>query len=120
MTQAKEALLANPAQAFGYMRLEPDASAGESGNLRQQLIQFAGDHGYQLVEIFVEPPDPVGSAFAALIEALYNSEARAVIVPSLHHFAHLDSLQLAMKELLERETNARVMTVAGDQGLDDS
>jgi len=100
------------AQAYGYMRIE-QGSLADPGDLRQQLIQFARSQGYELAEIFVEPPDLVGSAFAALIEALRGSGIQMVIVPAIRHLAHLESVQLAMKELLESEAGACIVAATG-------
>ena len=99
------------AQAYGYMRIEHGISADQSNDLRQQLADFAISQGYRLVEIFVESPDPAGSAFAALIEALRDGGTQIVIAPAMCHFAHLESVQLAMRELLESEAGAHILTV---------
>jgi hypothetical protein len=108
----RRCFLGELAQAYGYMRIEQGSSA-DPDDLRQQLIEFARSQGYELAEIFVEPRDPAGSAFAALIEALRGSGIQMVIVPTMRHLAHLESVQLAMKELLESEAGARILAATG-------
>src|SRR5260370_1740624 len=94
--------------AFGYVRIP--ASASEQ-NLRKALADYAERAGYTLAEVFTEHEELGSSAFAALMDALKRSKTPIVIVPSIFHFAHLPGLGSALKNLIERDTCARVVLI---------
>ena len=97
--------------ALGYMRLPPDISEQAERRLRAELAAGAEREGYTLGEVFIERDVGGSSAFAALIDALTQSETPVVLVPDMCHFAHLPGLRTAMKDHLERETGARVVII---------
>jgi citrate lyase beta subunit len=101
--------------AFGYMRIERGASPDESDRLRQEMADFAVQQGFTLREIFVELEDSVHSSFAILIDALRDSNVTVVVVPSMHHFARMESVRAAMKDRIERETGARILATRTDK-----
>jgi hypothetical protein len=101
-----------PSSAFGYARLSAHSSDHVARDLREDLAAYAEREGYLLAEVFIEREDSGSSAFAALIDALNHSELPVVIVPSLCHFAYLPGLRIPMKDLIERETGARVLVIA--------
>ena len=80
--------------------------------MRKDLAAYAEREGCTLTEVFMEREDSGSSEFAALIDAINRSEPPIVVVPSMCHFAHLPCLQIAMKDLIERETSARVRVIA--------
>lgn len=98
--------------AFGYARIAAHASAQTVRDMRNDLAAYAEREGYTLTEVFMEREDSGSSEFAALIDAINHSEPPIVVVPSMCHFAHLPGLQIAMKDLIERETGARVLVIA--------
>jgi Resolvase, N terminal domain len=98
--------------AFGYARIAAHASEHAVRAMRKDLAAHAEREGYMLTEVFMEREDSGSSAFAALIDAINRSEPPVVVVPSMCHFAHLPGLQIAMKDLIERETSARVLVIA--------
>jgi hypothetical protein len=51
------------------------------------------------------------SAFNALIEAAKRDDIQGVVVPALSHLTCFPGLQLAMKDLVERETGTRVLVM---------
>ena len=58
--------------------------------------------------VYVEQSGMWPAAFEALIEAVNRYEVRAVVLPSLLHFAVLDPPR-DIKGMFERATSARVM-----------
>ena len=97
--------------AFGYARIAAHASEQAVLDTRKDLAAYAEREGYTLTEVFMEREDSGSSEFAALIDAINRSEPPVVVVPSMCHFAHLPGLQTAMKDLIERETGARVLVI---------
>lgn len=96
---------------LGYLRVDPGAAPEEVSRMRQSIAEFADREGFVLTEIFVETETTATSAFAALMDRLQHTEARAVIVPTLRHFAHLAGVSAAMKELVERQAGAQVLVI---------
>ena len=94
--------------AYGYVRIPASASERD---LRKALADYAERAGYTLAEVFTEHEELGSSAFAALMDALKRSKTPIVIVPSMCHFAHLPGLRTAIKDLIERETCARVVMI---------
>jgi hypothetical protein len=97
--------------AFGYARVTGHVSEQAAQDMRKVLAAYAEREGCTLTEVFMDQEDSGSSAFAALIDALNRSESPIVIVPSMGHFAHLPGLRIAMKNLIERETGARVLVI---------
>ncbi len=108
--KSKEALVRS--SAFGYVRIAAHASEQAVRDMRKDLAAYAEREGYTLTEVFMEREDSGSSEFAALIDAISRSEPPMVVVPSMCHFAHLPGLRIAMKDLIERETGARVLVIA--------
>lgn len=102
--------------AFGYMRIERGSSAEESERLRQQIADFVVSQGFLLGDVFVESEDSTSSAFAALIDALNVSGVTTVVVPTMHHLAHMEGVGAAMKERIESETGARIVVICASDG----
>jgi hypothetical protein len=90
----------------------PPCTEQVAQDMRENLAAYAKREDYTLAEVFLEREDSGSSAFAALIDALKRSESPIVVVPSMCHFAHLPGLRIAMKDLIERETGARVLVIA--------
>ena len=101
---------------FGYIRLsEPNDETGLPAE-RQRLRAYAAAEGCTLAEILVEQDRSGTSAFARLVELLKQHPGSNALVTSLTHFAELTGLQAAMRQLIERETGARVLVVPCDAG----
>jgi hypothetical protein len=98
--------------AFGYARIAAHASEQEVREMRKDPAAYAEREGYTLTEVFMEREDSGSSEFAALIDEINRSEPPIVVVPSMCHFAHPPYLQIAMKDLIERETGARALVIA--------
>jgi hypothetical protein len=96
---------------IGYLNPRPFTSDEEVARLKRELTSYADREGFSLADIYVEQVGSHASAFNALIDAVKRQDVQAVVVPALYHLARFPGLQLAMKELLERETGARVLVV---------
>src|ERR1700735_72708 len=97
--------------AFGYVRVPAGPPECATQGPRKELAEYADREGYVLSEIFTEHAESGSSAFAALVDALKDSEQPVVIVPALCHFAHLPALRSAMKKHVEQETGARIVII---------
>lgn len=96
---------------FGYVCFGERSSDRNIDLTRKEMLSFANREGFTMADVFVERHSAGTSAFASLVDALQSTEDRNVLVPTLAHFAVLPGLQRAMKRLLEREVQARVMVI---------
>jgi hypothetical protein len=79
--------------------------------LRRTMAAFASVEGFVLSRILVDSSFEHTTAFAELIAAVEGGEATHILVPALHHFGHCEGVQLAMKEMLESRSGARVLVL---------
>lgn len=100
--------------ALGYLRVPLSMSDQDIERMRKDLACYAENNGLTLLRILVDrdPSHTVG--FARLISALKRGDADVVVVPALHHFGHFSGVRLAMRDLLESHTGARVYAVYSD------
>ncbi len=78
----------------------------ELADAKQDLADFAAAEGYTLGTVYVERIDHVPAAFACLLDELEREDARAVVVPGLHHLAVV-GVTPSLRDHLERRTGAR-------------
>lgn len=97
--------------ALGYLRVAAEADARDVDSWRTRIAEFAEREGLTLGRVFVEVEASVTSAFAALVEAAVEADAAAVITPTRKHLGRLPGVQLAMSDLLERRTRARLLVM---------
>lgn len=97
--------------AFGYFRVSSGTADDRIEQLRKELAAYAEREGFTLSTCFADHYDAQTSGFSALVDALEHEESGHVIVPALHHLARSSGIRLAMKELLERKTGARVVVM---------
>lgn len=102
----------SPQLAFGYMRINSKDSGARQVILRRQLDDCAEKMGYVLSKVFIDADDNAISVYADLIAEVCASEIAVVLVPSLDHFGQLTGVRTAMRERIEYETGARVITVS--------
>ncbi|MDQ3405639.1 MAG: hypothetical protein M3548_19980 [Actinomycetota bacterium] len=76
------------------------------------MAAFASQEDFVLGRILVDQSWMHTAAFAELMVALQYGEADHVVVPTMDHLAHFASIQLAMKELVERRTGAHVLVMS--------
>jgi hypothetical protein len=96
---------------LGYLRVAPAMADKRVEDLRRAMADFASSEGFVLERVLVDQSLLHTKAFVELVVALERGDAAHVVVPALHHLAHFPSVQLAMKELLEAQTGARVMVM---------
>ncbi|MFG1812519.1 hypothetical protein ACGFIF_02045 [Kribbella sp. NPDC049174] len=75
--------------AHGYYREHLFMEAREKADIRARFSTHAEREGYKLGKIFEEKVESVPAAFRDLVDAVLADHARAVVVPSLTHFAVL-------------------------------
>jgi len=97
--------------AVGYIRMNCAGSTADMDALQGQMRVRAEQHGYLLSQIFVETEDGTSSAYATLIDVVRDGHIGLVLVPSINHFGHLASLSTAMRERVEEEAGAQVITL---------
>lgn len=95
----------------GYLREHVLMSAREVAQAKAAIVAFASAEGFTLQGIYVERLETAPAAFEALIEAANRFEAKAVLVPSLRHFA-VPGAPSSMKDRVERSTGAQVLVAA--------
>lgn len=93
---------------LGYIRVRSQTSETRIEALRRTMAAFASAEGFVLSRTLVDRSFEHTTAFAELLAALDEGEALHVLVPALHHFGHFQSVQLAMKELLQSRNAAQV------------
>jgi hypothetical protein len=92
----------------GYIRAHLMMTEHELANAKQDLADFAVKEGYTLGRIYVERVDRAPAAFQTLMDEVRRHEAKAVVVPGLHHLAVLGAPS-TLKDHLEHYTGARVL-----------
>ncbi len=100
--------------AVGYMRIRENTSLASPDLLRQQMVAYAADRGLILKRVLVDSGESAHSAFADLMDALCETGADAVVIPSMDHLARMEGVGYAIKDHIERETNASVLVVTAD------
>lgn len=95
---------------LGYIRAHLLMTWDELAIVKANLAVFAASEGYTLGTVYTERIDRSPAAFQALMDAIPREEAKAVVVPGMHHFAVLGAPN-AMKEHLQHYTGARVLEV---------
>jgi hypothetical protein len=93
---------------FGYVRLHLLKTETELSDTKADLHRFAVREGFTLGTVFVEQAHTVPAGFEALIAAVKHYEARAVVVPSLHHLAVLGAPP-ALTEYVQSVTGVPVL-----------
>lgn len=99
--------------ALGYLRAHLLMTDEELDDLTTRLSAYVRQQGYALGTVFVEQVTGAPAAFHALLAAVRDQEATAVVVPSMQHFSVLGA-SAVMKQHLEHHTNARVL-IAGSK-----
>lgn len=94
---------------FGYVRLQSADGKHQLPDIRKRMRTYAQTEGFTLAELLVEYDAAGSAAFAGLLDLVAKYPGSTVAVPSLCHFAHLESLQQAMVLLIWREGGARVV-----------
>ncbi len=97
---------------FGYVRVHLLMSPAELARVTERLLAFARVEGYALGAVFTEYAESAPAAFWALVDAVKEHEAAAVVVPDLRHLAVLGAPP-TLERYLERCTGARVLVAAG-------
>jgi hypothetical protein len=92
----------------GYIREHLFMTAREHADLVARFVVYAEREGYSLGKVFTEKVETVPEAFGALVQAVMDDQAAAVVVPSLHHFGVLGSPS-ALRDELERSTGVQVV-----------
>ena len=72
---------------YGYLLVPDEADDNDVCRVEQALRDFAERNGFSFVSTFYEFEPAHRPALGRLIEELKRTEARHVIVPSLHHLA---------------------------------
>ncbi|GGN19997.1 hypothetical protein GCM10011609_71460 [Lentzea pudingi] len=80
------------------------------------MAAFASLEGFVITRVLVDKFFEHTTAFTELLAAIDEGEASHVLVPALHHFGYSEGVQLAMKDLLEARTGARVLVLFPQQG----
>ncbi|MEV6417352.1 hypothetical protein [Kribbella sp. NPDC051718] len=80
-------------------------------SVKERLAYYAASEGFALGTVFVEQRESAPAAFEALIRAIDQSQATAVVLPSMLHFAVLGA-PLAVKLTFERATGAQVFVAS--------
>jgi hypothetical protein len=70
---------------LGYLRAHLLMTEAELASTTQELASFAAAEGYTLGTVFVEHTDREPAAFEALVAAVRQQEAAAVVVPNSRH-----------------------------------
>jgi hypothetical protein len=101
--------------AVGYMVVRSASTSAEEMDLRQELVDFATDHGYRMCGIFVERDEGRSmGAMAGMLDTLRGGDVKYVIVPAFDHLGFLPGVRKAIKEWLERETGVDVLIIHGE------
>lgn len=96
---------------LGYVAERFLMTVSELEDLTDHLAAFARAESYLLGRVFVERIDRSPAAFQALLEVLERQDARAVLIPTMHHLAVLGD-STAVRTQVEYLTGARVL-IAG-------
>ena len=96
---------------LGYVRADAAATDDLLGWLHGELASYAEREGFSLAAVFVERSNAGRSALMALVGALRRREAEAVVVPALDHLSRISAGRHALRNLIERESGARVLVM---------
>lgn len=98
---------------LGYIRRDLLTIEAQVHQLERAFEKYAQAEGYSMGFTFVEKPGNAPAAFERLIAEMLSPvlPARAVIVPSLFHFAVLDATRTDMRATFEKATGGRVVVL---------
>lgn len=104
--------------ALGYVRMEwPDEV--EISLMRDDIASYCSLNGYRLGSVFVDRgvPDDVfaRTGFIDLLNDVRQTEANAVVVPTVDHLSSDAFVQDALKRMVE-QANAEVLVVYETNG----
>jgi hypothetical protein len=94
----------------GYVRRDLLVTDGQVSQLDREMTRFAIAEGFSMGFTYVEKPETWPAAFEALIESINRYEITAVVVPSMLHFAALDTSH-DIRQIFEQSTGARVLVL---------
>lgn len=94
--------------ALGYLRVHLLMTEIELADTEERLNHFATEQGYHLAAIFHEQAHQAPKAFAAMIAAVNNQNATAIIIPSLLHLAVL-GFPTQIAHYLQTTTHAQLL-----------
>lgn len=93
---------------LGYIRQHILMTEDELDSVTARLARFATAEGFTLGTVFIEQVESTPAAFEALVQAIGHLQAKAVVLPSMLHFAVLGA-PLAVRLTFERATGAHVL-----------
>ncbi|GAA3550090.1 hypothetical protein [Kribbella ginsengisoli] len=93
---------------LGYVRQHLLMTQEELAGVKDRLATYATTEGFTMGPVFVEQRESTPAAFEALVQAIGQYQARAVVLPSMLHFAVLGA-PLAVKLTFEQATGAQVL-----------
>ncbi|WP_239341707.1 recombinase family protein [Frankia sp. CiP3] len=99
---------------YGYLRTSPCSSVDAIAPAQAEMVAYAEHEGYRLAEIFMDRGLADSSALSAAVTALRRGGGSGMIVPSPAHLASSYGVQVAMKEMIEREAGAPLFIVHPD------
>lgn len=115
IVKTDDAVSGEPGQAYtvrskilGYIREHFLMTEVELANARQNLVDYAEAHGYELGAIFVERLETAPAAFEAMAYELTGLDTPAIVVPGVHHLAVLGN-PLQVRQQLEDPGGIRVL-----------
>ncbi len=94
-----------------YVREHLFMSPREHADLVVKMAKLAQQEGYRLGKVFTEKLETAPTAFQALIGAVLDDKATAVMVPTLHHFGVL-GYPTTIRDHVQGSTGARVLVLA--------
>ncbi|NEA32017.1 hypothetical protein [Streptomyces sp. SID13031] len=97
---------------LGYIRQHLLMTEDELVGVKARLVDYAFAEGFTMGTVFIEQRESTPAAFEALVQAISQDQASAVVLPSMLHFAVLGA-PLAVKLTFERATGAQVFVAAG-------
>lgn len=97
--------------ALGYIRQHLLMTQDELNDVKVQFVHHAASEGFTMTTVFVEQRESMPAAFEALVQAIREHQAAAVVLPSMLHFAVLGP-PLAVKLTFERATGAHVLVAS--------
>ena len=101
---------------LGYIRQHLLMTDDELDDVMTGLVSFAAVEGFTMGTVFVEQCESTPAAFEALIQAIGDQQANAVVLPSMLHFAVLGA-PLAVKLTFERATGAQVLVATPSNAM---
>jgi DNA invertase Pin-like site-specific DNA recombinase len=95
-------------QIYGYLLVPEDADDNDVCRVERALRDFAERKGFSFVTTFYDSEPSLRPALGRLIEELKRSEARHVVMPSLHHLARHRLLRESRLATIEFEADAEM------------